>query len=982
MPPEQARGEVERLDRRCDVFGLGAILYEVLTGQPPYDGTGEDLKARAEAGHLESAWARLEGSGADGELVRLARSCLAARPEERPTDAAVVSQAMAAYQTGVQERLRRAEVERAAAEARAEEEARTRQVAEAKAAVERRARRLAVVLAAAAVLLVAVVGGGTWWVQQQRWATEAGVTALVSEARRLFDQARSEETPWTEAPRLYAQARDTAAEADGLARSGGAPAALRHQAAALAQSLAEAAEAAESDRRLLLALMEVRGPREGPRYRTDSKGFLTMEAEPSSEEQFAAAFRAWDPGFDVDRLPTEEAAARLGRRPKAMVTEVIAALDEWASERRRQGDAAAPWQRVADLAAALDRDDSRWAELRALLARGNLGRERVLGLVAMALRPVSVPFDIGLGEDRTRLLQLAAATDAAGEPVLGLLTLVRALRLAGEDAVAERLLRAALRARPREVVLYDALGKLLEAQPPPRWRGAAECYAVVRALRPELGESLANALVNSGRAAEGYALYERLVLERQGNPWLYFRYGYALGRQGRYPQAAEAYLEAIRLKPDYPDALNSLGNVLYNQGRYPQAEAKHRAALELKPDFPGAHLNLGNALWRQGKYKTAQAEYRAAILSNPGFPSAHYNLANALKLQDLNPKEVEAEYRKAIDLKPDYREAHTNLGNFLSGQLRYEEAEVEYHIALALPRDFPEAHKAHFGLGNALWKQHKHKDAEAEYRKAIELKPDYARAYCNLGACLADRGELEGAETAFRAGVRLQPEDPELNGNLGLTLEARGKFDEALGWLRRCHELGTKTPGWRQTSADWVRRCGDLAELDRQLPALLRGETEPASAAEAVEFAQFCAERKRLPAGACRLYAVAFAADPKLAEDLQRQHRYNAARSAALAASGQAADSQDLPEEFLPALRGQALEWLRSDLALHTKRAEGGAKARDDVRRRMQGWQNDPALASVREQGALDQLPDDEREDWRRFWEDVERLLRQIEGRN
>src|SRR5207237_9868467 len=37
MPPEQARGEVESLDRRCDVFGLGAILCEVLTGQPPYD---------------------------------------------------------------------------------------------------------------------------------------------------------------------------------------------------------------------------------------------------------------------------------------------------------------------------------------------------------------------------------------------------------------------------------------------------------------------------------------------------------------------------------------------------------------------------------------------------------------------------------------------------------------------------------------------------------------------------------------------------------------------------------------------------------------------------------------------------------------------------------------------------------------------------------------------------------------------------------
>src|SRR5581483_2666612 len=39
MPPEQAIGAVDQIDERSDVFGLGAILCQILTGQPPYAGT-------------------------------------------------------------------------------------------------------------------------------------------------------------------------------------------------------------------------------------------------------------------------------------------------------------------------------------------------------------------------------------------------------------------------------------------------------------------------------------------------------------------------------------------------------------------------------------------------------------------------------------------------------------------------------------------------------------------------------------------------------------------------------------------------------------------------------------------------------------------------------------------------------------------------------------------------------------------------------
>ena len=109
LAPEQARGEIDRVDRRVDVFGLGSILCEILTGLPPYRGTdGREVYEKASKANTADAVARLNACPVPVDLISLAKWCLSADLLARPADAGVIVEVMTAH---LQSNLRRAELD-------------------------------------------------------------------------------------------------------------------------------------------------------------------------------------------------------------------------------------------------------------------------------------------------------------------------------------------------------------------------------------------------------------------------------------------------------------------------------------------------------------------------------------------------------------------------------------------------------------------------------------------------------------------------------------------------------------------------------------------------------------------------------------------------------------------------------------------------------------------------------------------------------
>jgi tetratricopeptide (TPR) repeat protein/tRNA A-37 threonylcarbamoyl transferase component Bud32 len=572
MAPEQVIGRPGTVGPAADVYALGATLYELLTGRPPFSAETVTETERQVLAQEPASPSRLNAT-VPRDLETICLKCLQKEPARRYESAAALADDLARFREGRPIRAR--PVGWAARSWR----------------WSKRNPTGAALVVTALVLVTMASAGGTWFVRQ-RAEQRADAFRRDTELRREAASALAQAVNFREGYH-FQEAREVLEAARKRLEPAGPDDLRRRVAQSRADlNLVEQLDAARSQGAIIVG-----------------GKFDPTRPEPYYASTFAQAGLG-QPGDD-----TAVVAARVQR--SSICAEIVDALDDWASistdaDRRkwlfeiaRQADPDPQrnlvrqpdlWDSPGGVAQPIPQLQADKISPRMATALARLMQVRgAKGITLLAAVQARVPQDFWLNFELNNALFRARRMDEA-------LTYAR----------------AALALRPQSALAHSALGAILLEMN--RADEAIVQCRIALDIDPTFAEThynLGEALRSQGKLDEAIPHLRKAIAINPKFTEAYISLAVALQSKNQLDDAVNLFNQAIRLDPRNAVAHNDLASALRQQDRFDEAIAQLREAVNIDPKYAMGQFNLGEALWVKGTLQEAIEHIQQAARLDP-----------------------------------------------------------------------------------------------------------------------------------------------------------------------------------------------------------------------------------------------------------------------------------------------------------------------------------------------------------------------------
>lgn len=359
----------------------------------------------------------------------------------------------------------------------------------------------------------------------------------------------------------------------------------------------------------------------------------------------------------------------------------------------------------------------------------------------------------------------------------------------GDPVRAEEELRLAASLNPRDADIQIELAHVLRLAG--RKSDAVEALQEAVRLRPsDAGARCQLAFLHAhrGNLVKAIEEYRTALAYDESNVEARLQLGIIYGAQNYVKEAIAEFEWVVHLDAENASAWQWLGKLYARVNRVGEAEKAFQAALGISPDDADVHADLGVLYESTRREQLAVQELRQAIALEQGHNGARQRLAQ-LYIRRQQPQQAIKELEELAAYHPTDSRVHQQLGELYLEQGDLNRALSHFERTVSLD---PASAEMHNRLGQLYFKKDYNTLTVQEYRRAVELDPYNPSYHEDLGMAYYVNGNRELAIQEIKKASILDARNVDYFKALGLLSVEEGRFDEAIQALKRALELNPR----------------------------------------------------------------------------------------------------------------------------------------------------------------------------------------------